>query len=108
MIFFVYVADGNNDVTVIDTASNSVVTSIIAAGGTFGIAVTPDGKQVWVTNSSADSVSVINTADNAVIGNIQVQRIPLGLALTPDGRRAYVANSNSNSVSVIDTREKKL
>jgi YVTN family beta-propeller protein len=53
MLFFVYVANGRDNVSVIDTASNSVVATIPVAGDARGIAVTPDGKQVWVTNSDA-------------------------------------------------------
>lgn len=105
---FAYVSDGANDVLVVDTLTNAVVARVTIAGGAQGVAVTPDGKQVYVTNLTADSVSVINTAINSASGNIQVDRAPGAVAISPDGKRAYVSNFNSNTVSVIDTREQKV
>ena len=37
-----------------------------------GVAVTPDGAFVYVTNSGSDTVSVIDTATNTVTAAVQV------------------------------------
>jgi YVTN family beta-propeller protein len=96
---------GSNDVSVIDTATNTVVGSPIAVGSApTGVAVTPDGHRVYVGNYNSSTVSVIDTATSTVIGEpITVGNGPIGVAVTPDGRRVYVANYNPNNVSVIDT-----
>jgi YVTN family beta-propeller protein len=104
---FAYVTAGHDDVVVIDTATNSVVASVPIAGDGRGLAVTPDGKFVYVTNTDVNSVDVISTASNVGIGNIQVGLAPSGVAITPDGRLAYVSNFNSNSVSVIQASENR-
>jgi len=90
---------------VIDLASNTVLPTSIAVGAQpTGIAVTPDGKFVYVTNQSDNTVSVINVANNTVLPiSIPVGAEPIGIALTPDGKFAYVANFGSNTVSVINT-----
>lgn len=106
--YFVYVVDGRNDVSIIDTATKSVVATIRVAGSASGIALTPDGNYVYVTNYDADSVSVIRTTSKAVTGNIPVGRSPNSVAITSDGTRAYVSNNMSNNVSVIDTRDQKV
>lgn len=67
-----------------------------------GIAVTPDGEFVYVSNFSEGTVSVIKTADNTVI-DIPVEAGPLGVSVTPDGAFVYVNNYYDNSVSVIET-----
>ena len=67
-----------------------------------GIAVTPDGRRVYVTNLN-NTVSVIATATNAVSATISVGNGPVGVAFTPDGSKAYVANQFDNTVSVIAT-----
>jgi YVTN family beta-propeller protein len=95
---------GDGTVSVINTATNTVVGSITVGNNPIGVAVTPDGSKVYVTNFLDDTVSVINTATNTVVGSpITVGAHPYGVAVTPDGSKVYVANYNGNSVSVIDT-----
>jgi YVTN family beta-propeller protein len=100
-----YIADQDtNDVSVIDTATNTVVGTPIPVGAfPRGIAVTPDGKHAYVANINVGTVSVIDTATNMVVATVAVGSRSLGVAVTPDGKHAYVANLDSNNVSVIDT-----
>lgn len=69
---------------------------------TKAIAITPDGKFVYVTNLS-NVVSVIDTCTNTVVDTITVGFFPVGVAITPNGDFVYITNSGSNNVSVIDT-----
>ncbi|SKC84620.1 cytochrome D1 domain-containing protein [Maledivibacter halophilus] len=96
-----------NEVTVIDTSTNTVVNTIpipTTDPNDYAvlIAITPDGKFAYVTNLNG-FVSVIDTCTNTVVDTIKVGFNPIGIAITPDGRYAYVANSFDNNVSVIDT-----
>jgi len=84
-----------------------------------GLAVSPDGSQVWVVNTTLSSfgtgsssgagpgsVSVVSTATDHVLGTIPVGSGPIDVAFSPDGRSAYVTNNGvllPGSVSVIDT-----
>ncbi len=97
----------SENVAIIDTATNTVVKTVLvetnpAGTSPGGVAVTPDGKYVYVTNS-INSVAVINTANNTVVKTVLVGTSPGGVAVTPDGKHVYVANQGSNGVSVIDT-----
>lgn len=92
-----------NTVSVIDTTADTVIDTITVGTRPIGVAITPDGKRVYVTNQFDDSVSVINTTTNSVIETILVGNRPLIVAITPDGTRAYVSNFGDNTVSVIDT-----
>ena len=119
----VYVANsGSNSVSVINTATNTAATipGVNQPGaGPSGIAVTPDGSRVYVSNyhssgtnaGTPGSVSVINTTTNSVEA-IPVGFLTDGVAITPDGTRAYVSNEcassacslgSPGSVSVINT-----
>ena len=101
---FAYVTNSNSSsVSVIDTATNTVVATIGVGNRPIGVAFTPNGSRVYVANSNSDSVSVIDTATNTVIATVIVGSFPQGVGITPDGSRAYVENTFSNSVSVIDT-----
>jgi YVTN family beta-propeller protein len=91
---------------VIDTRANAV-TAIIPVGVTpAGLAVSPDGSKLYVTNQGfippGNTISVIGTTTNTVIATISVGNFPIGVSVTPDGSKVLVANNESSSVSVID------
>jgi len=69
-------------------------------------AMTPNGREVYVTNLDSNSVSVIDTTTNTVTHTLQVGTNPWVVVMGPDGRHAYVANNNGGSISVIDTATK--
>ena len=101
---FAYVTHHSfNIVTVIDTATNTVVATIPDPSGPLGAAFTPDGKHLYIADNFSDNVSVIDTAMNKVVATIPVGSKPRGVAVTPDGRHAYVTNTGSGDVSIIDT-----
>jgi YVTN family beta-propeller protein len=78
-----------------------VVATIPVGSLPYGVAVSPDGRKVYVANYLSNSVSVINTATNSVTATLPVGTTPAGVAVTPDSSRVYVANFGSNNVSVI-------
>ena len=107
-------------VDVIDAAGRNVVARIDVGIDPVGIAVRPDGMEVWVTNHVSDSVSVIDT-DPESLTHLQVVATvqdldpttkatrfdePVGIAFAGNDK-AYVALSSENQVAVIDiaTRE---
>jgi YVTN family beta-propeller protein len=103
------VGRGTGGVSVIDTATNTVIATILIDRVHNGVAVTPDGSKVYVAGSRGrfggarpDSVCVIDPVTNAVIATVPVGFSPFGVAVVPDGSKVYVANSSSNTVSVID------
>ena len=121
---FAYVTNrDSNNISVIDTATNTEVdvdgnpnngiTKIPVGTAPVGVAVTPDGAFVYVTNQNSNNVSVIATATKTEVdvdGNSGngITRIPLGtspqgVAVRPPGTFVYVTNFISDDVSVIDT-----
>jgi len=76
--------------------------------GPHGVAVSPDGKSVFVTNHHEETVSVINTTTKTVTTTVPVGSYPWGVAFNPTGTKAYVTNRGSNTVSVIDTATKNV
>lgn len=80
-------SQNNNAVVVIDTATNTVVTRISGFDAPVGIASTPDGKHVYVTNSgvSPNEVLVIDTATNTISDSISLLSGAFGIAIVPGG-----------------------
>jgi len=101
---FAYVTNVNGqDVSVINTVTNTVVDTIIVGSNPVDVAITPDGAFAYVVNNSSGTVSVIATTSNTVIATVGVGSFPRELAITPDGAFAYVGNNGSGTVSVIAT-----
>ena len=90
-------------VSVIDTATDTVIGGISVGAGANGLAVSPDGAHVYVCNLVDCTVSVIDTTTNTAIAAIPVGQWPIGAAVSPDGATVYVTNGMGDSVSVIDT-----
>src|SRR5437899_1497939 len=89
----------SDTVSVIDTATNTVVATIdFPVGlGPIAIAITPDGTRAYVTSNGSNTVTVIDTATNTVVATVTVGQGPLrGVAITPDGAGADVTDQGSN------------
>jgi YVTN family beta-propeller protein len=103
---------GSNNVSVIDTKTNKVTATIPVGAGPLGVAVSPDGSKVYITNDNDNpgTVAVIATATNKVIATIPVGDAPFGVAVSPDGGKVYVVNeaSNPGTVAVIATATSKV
>lgn len=103
-----YVTNGlttSPEVSVVDTASNTILANVALPGTPAGVAVTPDGTHVYVANGTTTGiVSVIATASNAVSASIPVGSSPDGIAITPNGSTAYVTQFlNAGLVTIINT-----
>ncbi|MGB9940189.1 beta-propeller fold lactonase family protein [Methanosarcina sp.] len=101
---YAYITNGGSDtVSVIDTATKTVIATVNVESRPEGVSVTPDGTGVYVANLGSNTVSVIDTATNTVTATVGVGTNPHGVAVTPDGEKVYVTNYGGNTVSVIDT-----
>jgi YVTN family beta-propeller protein len=101
---YAYVTNyGNNTVSVINTASDTISATINVGSYPNGVAVTPNGEYAYVANYGSGTVSVISTASNTVTVTVTVGSNPWDVAIASNGEYAYVANYGSGTVSVIST-----
>ncbi|HTW99790.1 MAG TPA: DUF5074 domain-containing protein [Acidimicrobiales bacterium] len=89
-------------VAVFDVASRSLAGEIRGLDQAEGVAVSPNGQVVYVTEAGSNEVAEIDTATNAVTRTITVGSMPWQVVFSPSGSTAYVADPDSNQVSVID------
>ncbi len=104
----VYVTSlGVNTVTAINPV-NHQITVVQGAGrglnGPLGIAIAPDGRTAYVTNSLGNTVTSLDLTTNppSIGRSIKVGDGPSAIAISPDGRTAYVTNFNANTVTPIN------
>jgi YVTN family beta-propeller protein len=103
-----FIPKGRGTVLVIDAVTSKVIATVLVGYTPLGIAVTPDGSKIYVTNEGQSTVSVIDASTNKKIATIRVDDRPMGVAVTPDGTKIYVANGYSNTVSVIEVATDKV
>jgi YVTN family beta-propeller protein len=97
-----YVANTiSGTVSVINAATREIITTIAVGTEPYGIALTPNGRKLYVVNARSNDVSVIDTATNGVVRTItSVGTEPRGIAITSDGdtddndEKVYVAEFN--------------
>jgi len=102
---------GEDSISVLDTATDTIETKIMFSSGLRSVAITPNGEYAYVTSSSGHTVTVIDTATNLITTTITDINYPTGVAIAPNGKYAYVANCltdsaygfTSGEVLVIDT-----
>jgi len=107
---------GSGTVSVIDTATNSVISTIRVGRASLGVSASPDGSRLYVASAYDGTISVISTETNTIVATILVGKknamAPFDVDVTPDGTKIYVTNSvawadtytEDSRVSVIDSR----
>lgn len=94
-----------NAVTVIATATQTLLKTISVPQGASSVAITPSGGKVYVANTTDDSLSVIDTNRNAVLKTVSVGfgGHPNDVAVAKNGLDAYVVDAQKHTISVVDT-----
>ena len=102
---FAYItSEVDGTVSVIDTATNTVVTTIPVGRFPLGVAVNAAGTRAYIGNFGDQSISVIDTSTNTVIDTVHLAPNDVqGIAVSTDGSRVYAVGGENGMVSVIDT-----
>lgn len=98
--------DVQDDLSIIDLATNTVIATVPVGHYPQGIAINPAGTAVYTANSNSNDFTVIDTA-NHTSTTIPGGLVPCGVAVHPDGTRIYIANidfmnQGISTVSVVD------
>lgn len=89
-------------VSVIDTASNTVSKTINMMGDPYAsFELTKDGRYLYVP-TNANVVQVIDTTNDSIVKTISTGNGPLAVQISPDGSKLYVFNSQ-NQLEVYNT-----
>jgi YVTN family beta-propeller protein len=100
----VYVTQpSSSEVFVVDTATNSILASILLAGPQR-VAVAPDNSRVYV-GSNGRGIAVIDPVTSTITHLIDILGSnTTGIAFTPDSAHAYVGEINGPGLYLIDAR----
>jgi len=104
------VGSGNGTtLRIVNLNTNTIVGAPIMVGlAPAALAISPNGKQVYVANygngtMGNGSVAIIDTNTNMLVQTIPGFFGPFAIAITPNGKYAYVTNFGSNNFEPIGT-----
>ncbi|HKN65382.1 MAG TPA: YncE family protein [Gemmatimonadaceae bacterium] len=86
-----YVACEKGSVKVLDSRTLEQL-DILPVGPAFGLAVSPDGEQLYVSSPADGAVTIVELATRKILSRVAVQGTPRRIAFSPSGDQAYVTN----------------
>ena len=125
-LVFVTNEDSDN-VTIIDSGTDSVIATVPAGKRPRGVRLSPDGKTLFVAVSGspkggpgvdesklpppdrrADGIAVIDVATLKPVKTLRGGNDPEAFAVSNDGKTVYVSNEDAGTVSVVDVETGKV
>jgi DNA-binding beta-propeller fold protein YncE len=89
-------------VSAIDVASRKVRATFQVGAIIEGIAVTADGREVWVGGNDSRRVYVLDGSTGALLHTIDGFGMPYRIGITPDKRTAVVSDPGDEKIHLID------
>ncbi len=96
---------GSHTTSRIDLTTGQV-TAIAVGPQPEGIAMAPDGRELWIGHNGDGAVSIVDPERGAVTATVPVGTMPIRLAFTPDGSRVLASDARAGEVVVIDARRR--
>lgn len=75
---------------------------------THALQLTPDGKELWVTDDIHDLIRIVRLSDMEEVAQISTGHFPHWFALRPDGKVIFVSLWFSDAVAAIDIATRKV
>lgn len=91
-------------VLVLDAQTGRSIGSIPVGEAPEGVALSPDGRFLYVTLEDDNQLVVVDAALRRVIKRLGVGGRPRSIAFSPDGTRAYVTDELGAAVTILDAR----
>src|SRR2546423_1369171 len=100
---WIVASDEPGDRLVLLSATTGQPVSTIAVGGRpRGMALSPDGRRLFVALGKEDAVAVVDVASRHVVRRLPVGKDPEQVAVSPDGRSVFVSNEEIAMATAID------
>lgn len=89
-------------VSAVDVASRAVKPAFPVGARIEGLAVSPDGREVWVGGNETKTVYVLNGETGAVSHTLTGFGMPYRIGITPDGKTAVVSDPGDEKIHIVD------
>ncbi len=100
---FAYITNqGSHDVSVIDLATQQVITTVPVGRSPAGVVASSRAGKVFVSNPDSKSISVIDMRTQKVTATLPAGDGPVGIDASRDGTRLYAADWFKDRLLVFD------
>ena len=93
---------GSGSLTELDLVAGRATRTLPVGPRTEGVAVVPDGREVWIGSNTQHTVTAIDTRTWAPVDTMSAPGLPYRIAISADGRTAVVPNPEMHLVRVFD------
>ena len=93
---------GSGTTTALDLASNRKLDDLATGAGSEALALTTDGRELWVAARADGHLAIVDTQKLEVTGRLPLPGIPIRIAMTPDGRTALVTCAGTAEIVAFD------
>jgi len=101
-----------NSVFAVSLSDMSIITeiSLPVTGVPHALALTPDGKKLYVANLTKDRISIVDAETQEYVDDIILDQgtEPMEATISPDGNYLYVSGMGNNKLIVIDTQTEQV
>jgi DNA-binding beta-propeller fold protein YncE len=98
---------GSGTTTALDLAAGRKLGDLATGAGSEALALTPDGRELWVAARAEGHLAVVNTQELAVTARLPLPGIPIRIAITPDGRTALVTCACTAEIVAFDVATRR-
>jgi YVTN family beta-propeller protein len=106
---YIYTANETlNVVDVLRASDHVVIASMPTIATPFGMAVTRDGKRIYLSTYDGRSIYTFDGETNALISTLEFGSELREITLTPDDKYLYVPDYDENVVHIVSTKDNSL
>jgi YVTN family beta-propeller protein len=80
---------------------------VATGAGSEALALTPDGRELWVAARAAGELAIVDTATLQVTSRLPLAGIPIRIAMAADGRVAFVTCAGSSELVAYDVAARR-
>lgn len=95
-----FVANERHGIDVVSVSTGLLEPGIPLDGAAYGLALTPDGKQLYATNPRTGKVFIVDVASSQILRTLAVGGAPRNVAFNHDGRIAIVTDGDGRVIFI--------
>ena len=98
-------APADNKLLLMNAGTGEVEASIDVAGEPHGLALSPDGKTMYVGQRGLGQVAKIDIASRKIVKTVSLGKRPDMIAISSDGKSIFVAIRDENKLTTVSTAD---